>query len=158
MSGEVPWMLQRRLRAQVRWRAHDHETLHGADPNGDHILGQHLSEPDAGVEAFLDDVDETVRRHDIEVQAWIFVDQRDHDVSKEEWGNRGGKVDPDGAEGGFPERVQALLRSGDLIEGGCEFGEEAFARVGQGDASCRALKQPHADALLEAADGVADGR
>ena len=62
--------------------------------------------------------------------------------------------DPNGAGGLVPKLAQGFQLGLDLLEAVAHGCEQAFARLGRGDAACRAREQPKAESRLQPSNGV----
>jgi hypothetical protein len=139
-------------------RSDHHRADSPADRNRDHVGGHRLTQPDAGVEALADDVDQPTfgRQLDLHlrVATQIFEHQRrQHHARRPQRG-----VQPQHAR-----RLGAMLVDplDGLVDGGQGRGDpvqELLAGVGERDAAGGAVEEANAQPRLQFADGVAERR
>jgi hypothetical protein len=67
-------------------------------------------------------------------------------------------IEPERARGRRSEGVYVLHGVGDVAQGGAQAGEQPFAGFRGSDAAGGAVQQTDAQPLLDATDGVAEGR
>ena len=147
LGWEAKYCGEPTIAAQVLGHAHGH-----------HVLLDELADLDAGVEAAGDEVDAAVVGGHVENDFRVVVreprelwDERDHRGAS-------GQQQPHASRRPVAEARHLVDRLVDVVERRLQPGEELLTRVGPCHAAGGAREQPHPHALLQAPDGVAQGR
>ncbi len=128
------------------------------DAHGDHVLGHLFAEPDAGVEASLDNVGQSVFDDDFDIDLRIIRQQLLQRGPEDGFGRVFGCVDADGAGGLFAQFRQRGQFRFDLVEMRPDRRQQAFAGGGGRDAAGGARQQAKPQPFLEPPDRMAQRR
>lgn len=158
MRGQVLWPLRRPVAGEVFWRSDDNQPHVGADGNRNHPLGDVLPETDTRIEALGHDVGQSVVDADLQPDVWILTQQRGQFRYQDRVGRVVAAGDADGAAGFVPYLTEGRQRRLHLVDVQSRRGQEALAGLGRRDAAGRPAEQSQPEALLEAAERVAQGR
>ena len=143
--------------ANVSGRSDGGELHRFGEAHRDHVLRHGLSEADAGVETFGDDVAQPAIGDDVEMDLRVKAEEARQQWAQDHPDRRVAGIDAHRAARDFAEIVDLLQRLRDRGYGGTQPGGKPLPRLGQRYATRRAVEQAHAETLLEAADGMADG-
>ena len=141
---------------EIGGSAHHRHAEVGADPQGDHILVDLLTQPHACVVAICDDVLETVITDDLDVDVGILGQERGKGRPEDGLGGVLDGGDADGPGGLVAHGAEGGDLAFDLVEAGADAVKEALARLGQGNASRRAGEEAQPQAGLQCPDRVAE--
>lgn len=135
---------------------------HGAEwrrqPDHHHVLRDHLAQPDAGVETFANDVDETLIGKQLDGHVRIaFRHCRHHGRHRQGDGDMG-HVDPEQPGRTAADAADAVHAFGDVLKGRGRRLDQCLAGLGQRDAARRAGEQRLTDPLLDKTHRMADRR
>jgi EmrB/QacA subfamily drug resistance transporter len=155
---EVARVLRPAMAREVGGRPDHHRAHLATKPYGDHVALEQLAEPDAGVEAFADQVGEVVLDAQIQRDARIGgeevhqhrLQQRARDDLRHGQAQR--------ARRGAAALAQLLERRVDRAERWLDAREQLAAGVSEADPPGRALEEAHAQPLLELAHRLAQRR
>ena len=144
--------------AQIIWAANDHEREWLHQPYRDHVGGDKLAQPDAGVKTLSCEVDQFLTRGDFHFDLGIGLAEGCDQRLQQYRHYRTWHCEAEESSGPLSELTRDLACCDQLLEGGLCAREESFARFRKTDATRRARKERRADAGLERAHGLANRR
>jgi hypothetical protein len=162
VDADVPDEVLRAFRhamlGEITGRCDRHQAPVRADSHGDHVLLDALAQPDAGVEALLDDVAERAVEDQLDADIGIVLEhglqlRPDHAFQR-----MVGERQPDRARRPVAERHQRRDLVLDLGHAWRDRLEQPLARRRRRDVPSRARQQPDAHTGFKLLDRVAEGR
>ena len=128
----------------------------GSDRHCDHVLFQAIIVSDPGIRTGGEHVDETVLCDDLDVDLRVLLQETGEDFRKHHTCRRHGHVEPQFPCRGIAKRFHALKRVVDLIQCRNEPVHQPCAGFGYGHAPRCPVQEPHSEAVLQAADRLAE--
>ena len=129
-----------------------------ADGDRDHVGGDGLAEPDAGIEARRDHVDQCVIDHDLDADVRIALEKARHDRQQHQLGRLPRGIEAQRAGRLAAKIVEVFQRVVDIPECRADPRKQPLARFRQRDAARGAVDQPQIEPLLDIAQRVAQRR
>src|SRR5712664_3893088 len=144
--------------AQILGAADNHEGEGRCQPDRNHVGGDELAEPDAGVKSSGRDIDQFLTRGDLHLDLGIGLaegcnqrlQQDRHYCPRHREAQQPGRS--------LPKIARNRARGDELLEGGLCARKESFAGFGQAETARRADEKCCADARLKCAYRLADRR
>ena len=127
-------------------------------PHRDHVGGDELAEPNAGVKPFGREVDQLLARGDLHLDLGIGLAERRDQRLQQDRHHRARRREAQQPRRPLSELARGLACGDELLEGGLCARKESFAGFGQADAARRADEERRADARLKRAHRLADRR
>jgi hypothetical protein len=158
MRGQVVRLSRPAGPREIGRRARHQHPLVRADADRDHVALEALAEPDAGVEALLDDVDELLLHRDLDLDVGMVGHQPGELRIKDVARRVAVRADPDRPGGTGAQRGQTFEACLDLVQRRPQGGGELLAGVRRRDAAGGAGQQAQVEPLLEPLDRVAERR
>ena len=155
---ELAGMLRFLSPREIRWRADDIQAQVARHRHGDHVLVDDFTEANAGIVALGDDVERLVAEEQIETHVRMRLEKTGEQRAAQEALGRRGREDADHASWLGTKLTQSGGRVAHLGDGWCDRCVEPLPRVGEMQASSRALNEGDAKAFLELAQCLAHSR
>jgi hypothetical protein len=142
--------------AEIAGRRHDCRSDIRTDPNRDHVLCHHLTQPDSGIELGRDNIGQAIIDGHLRLDVGVFgknLGQSRHQnhpsrIIGRRDSNRSGRLVPQ-----FGQSRQFLI---DLLEFGPDFFEQPLADLSRRHAARGAVQQPHPESFFQAANELAE--
>ena len=143
---------------EIGGAADDDEAKRRRQPHRDHVGGDELAHPDAGVKPARREVDQFFAGGDLHLDLGIGLAERCDQRLQHDRHHRARHRQAQQSGRPLPEITRDLARGDQLLEGGLGARQEAFAGFGQADTARGADEERRADARLERAYRLADRR
>ncbi len=141
---------------QICGGSHHHVPLLVRHRNGNHVLLDHLTEPDTGIKALGHDVEFLVRDRDVEADVRISCQKtRQQRAAQEPLGDRGDRQAHQ-TTGPLAHLAHGFHSRADIIERRAHRLIQPLPGLREMNTAGRALNQRHAHPLLKPANGLAD--
>src|SRR5262249_10152818 len=143
---------------QVGGAADDDEAERRRQPHRDHIGGDELAHPDAGVESFGGEIDPLLAGGALHPALWVGLAERRDQWLQQDRHDRARHREAQSSGRPLAEVTRDRAGGDELLEGGLGARQEFLASLGQADAARGADEQRRADARFERPDRLTDRR
>ncbi|MNE50406.1 hypothetical protein D3C80_1449780 [compost metagenome] len=155
---QVLWLLRDGIAPEELRRADHHRAHVGADGQRDHVRLQALAETHSSIEAGGHHIHQGVVGDDLDAHVRTGFEKPAYQRQQHQLGGGTAGIDTQVARRLVAEAVEVFQGIVDIAECRLEPRIQALARLGQGHATGSAIEQPHAQPLLQTAQGMAERR